>query len=107
MWICTREQLCCNSKTCKAVRAGLIINKVMSNNVNFIFSSEEDRDKFVNHQREYGNPTVKEEADIRTWCESSSDGYTYHASVNQDGINDAATLRQDADLMNGKTEFDK
>ncbi|MBO8481606.1 MAG: hypothetical protein IAC87_03565 [Muribaculum sp.] len=79
----------------------------MSNNVNFTFSSEEDRDKFVEHQKEYDNPTLNNSADIKTWYESSSEGYTYHASINQDGINDAATLRQDADLMNGKTEFDR
>lgn len=79
----------------------------MSSNVNFTFLSEEDRDKFVEHQKKCDNPTLNEAADIRTWYESSFDGCTYHASVNKEGINDAATLRQDADLMNGKIEFDK
>lgn len=79
----------------------------MSDKVNFTFTSEEDRDKFLNHQQEYGNPTLNEAADVRSWNESTSRGDTYHVLVNKSGINDAQTLRQDADLMNGKTDFDK
>lgn len=75
-------------------------------NINFTFSSEEDMNKFVTHQKEYGNPTLNNTADLKTWSENSSGGKTYHVSVNKSGINDAVTLRQDADLMNGKTEFD-
>lgn len=78
----------------------------MSDKVNFTFSSKEDRDKFVNHQTEYGNPTLNENAEVKTWYEQTSNGYTYHASINKDGIDDAKILRQDADLMNGETNFE-
>lgn len=80
--------------------------KIMNDRVNFTFSSEEDRDKFVDHLNEYDNNTLNSDARVETSYEWGSDGYTYSASVNRDGIDDAAQLRQSADLMNGKTEFD-
>lgn len=78
----------------------------MSDRVNFTFSSEEDRDKFVDHLNEYDNNTLNSDARVETSYDWDSDGYKYSASVNLDGIDDASQLRQSADLMNGTTDFD-